>query len=123
MAHLLRYLEERSVTAKQTYRLRINLDEGRVTVSQPTPSGEDRLPDDPYLQRQPLIAGIRISDLTTDQQGRLTSGETVLLYGPGGRSEALLLHLAAPGGAQFTIQSLPVNATVKTAAGYQENIP
>jgi general secretion pathway protein H len=121
-AALLRYLDERAVASKQLYRLRINLDEQRIDVVLRSPAGSDLPADDPYLQRNPLVAGTQISDLTTERLGRVTSGQVLVSYGPGGLTEPLLLHLSLPGGASYTVQALPVSATVRVFEGYQEDM-
>ena len=123
LAVLMRYLEERAVATKKTYYLHINLDDDRLTVSRKGAVGnENGQDDDPFLKRQPLMKGIRVSDITTDQLGKISTGEALISYGPGGRSAPLLLHLAAPDGSYFTIQALPVSGSVKVASGYQETI-
>lgn len=123
LAVLMRYLEERAVATKKTYYLRINLDDDRLTVSQKEPVGnENGQDDDPFLKRQPLVKGIRVSDITTDQLGTINTGEALISYGPGGRSAPLLLHLAAPDNSYFTLQALPVSGSIKVASGYQETI-
>ncbi len=122
-AALLRYLDERSVATKKNYRLRIDLDDQRLTVLRRSASGDDLTPADPYLQRNPIHEGIVISDLTTPTLGKLTSGQATISYGPGGLTEPLLLHLGLPGGNSYTLQALPVSATVRVVAGYREKLP
>lgn len=121
-AALLRYLDERSVATKQRYRLRINLDEQRIDVVKRSASGEDIATDDPYLQRNPLLQGVIISDLTTERLGRVTNGQTLIGYGPGGLAEPLLIHLRLPGGKSYSVQALPVSATVRIYEGYREEL-
>lgn len=123
LAVLMRYLEERAVATKKTYYLRINLDDDRLSVSRKEPASSDTpQDDDPFLKRQPLVKGIRVSDITTDQLGTINTGEALISYGPGGRSAPLLLHLVAPDNSYFTIQALPVSGSIKVASGYQETI-
>lgn len=123
LAVLMRYLEERAVATKKTYYLHINLDDDRLTVSRKgAADNENGQDDDPFLKRQPLMKGIRVSDITTDQLGTINTGEALISYGPGGRSAPLLLHLAAPDNSYFTIQALPVSGSIKVASGYQETI-
>lgn len=122
LAALLRYLDERAVATKQPYRLRVNLDEQRIDVVVRSASGDELPADDPYLQRNPLVAGTQISDLTTERLGRVTSGQVLVSYGPGGLTEPLLLHLSLPAGASYTVQALPVSSTVRVFDGYREGL-
>lgn len=122
-AALLRYLDERAVATKQSYRLRIDLDQQRIDVALRSASGADLPVDDPYLQRNPLAEGTQVSDLTTERLGRVTSGQVLVSYGPGGLTEPLLLHLSLPGGKAYTVQALPISSTVRVFEGYREGLP
>jgi hypothetical protein len=119
---LLRYIDERAVAGRVRYRLQIDLNEQRITVLQVSALGDEQPPDDPFLQRNPLVGDVRIADLTTERLGLITSGTVKIPYGPGGLSEPVLLHLGNPESRQYTIQALPVNASVKVAQGYLEVI-
>lgn len=122
IAALLRYLDERAVAGRIRYRLVVDLNEQRITVQQLTGSGEVRLPDDPFLQRNPLLGATRLADLTTERNGTVTSGSVAVAYGVGGLSEALVLHLGVPGRQQYTVQALPINGSVKVADQHLEMI-
>ena len=118
----LRYLDERAVTGKIPYILRINLDEQKVDVVRKTATGEEVPPDDPYLLRSPLQEGVIVRDLYTERMGTITEGMVRIAYGPGGLSELLVIHLSIPGGSNLTVQALPVSGIVKIAEGYLEEI-
>lgn len=122
LATQLRYLDERAVTGKIPYILRINLDEQKIDVVSKTATGDDAPPDDPFLQRSPLQEGIIIRDLHTERLGTVSEGTVRIAYGPGGLSELLLIHLAIPGGSNVTVQALPVSGIVRIAEGYLEEI-
>ncbi len=122
MATLLRYLDERSVTARIPYRLTINLDEQSVFVQQKNIFGELVQPDDPFLSRNPLQGSTQITGLRTDRTGSIKSGTLAVDYGSGGLGEALVVYLETPGKVQYTVQALPVNGSVKVAEGYLELI-
>jgi general secretion pathway protein H len=123
IATLLRYLDERAVAGRKSYRLRIDLNEQQLTVLQLNGAGEEHLPDDPFLQRNPLGAGsARITELTTERLGTVTSGTVTIPYGVGGLSEPLVLHLGETGSGQYTVQALPINASVKVVEGHVEMI-
>ena len=121
VATLLRYLDERAVAGRVRYRLMIDLNEQKITVLQLSGLGEERAPDDPFLQRNPLLGTTRISALSTDRLGTVTIGFVKIPYGPGGLSEPLVLHLGEPKGRQYTIQALPINASVKVSEGNLES--
>lgn len=119
---LLRYLDERAVAGRSRYRLQVDLNEQRITVLQVAASGELRPPDDPFLLRTPLVGDARIADIMTDRTGTVTSGTVTIPYGPGGLSEPVLLHLGTAETQQYTVQALPVSASVKVAKGRLEII-
>lgn len=122
MATLLRYLDERAVTARTPYRLTIDLDEQTILVQQKNIFGELIQPDDPFLSHNPLQGSTRITGLRTDRTGSINNGVLSVDYGSGGLGEPLVMHLETPGKAQYTVQALPVNGSVKVAEGYLELI-
>ncbi len=114
LAALMRYLDERAVGSKQTYRLRINLNEQRIDVVRPAPAGEELPPGDPYLQRNPLQEGIRIVSLSTERLGTVTSGTVRIGYGPGGLSEPLTVNLGmADDDTAISVQAFPAGRVVR----------
>jgi len=122
VAALLRYLDERAVATKSSYRLLIDLDQNHIKVLKRSVTGEDLPVNDPYLQRSPVSKGIIISDLSTERQGRIISGQVLVPYGPAGLVEPLLIHLELPAGSSYTVQALPVSSTVRVFAGYQDTL-
>jgi len=122
VATLLRYLDERAVAGRVRYRLLVDLNEQRIAVLQVSAAGEEHTPEDPFLLRNPLVGGARITDLTTERLGIVTSGTIRIPYGPGGLAEPFLLHLGVPAARQYTVQALPVNGSVRVAEGNLEMI-
>ena len=122
IATLLRYLDERAVAGRTSYRLQIDLDEQKISVQQLNAAGESKLPDDPFLQRNPLIGATRLAEIKTERSGAAAKGITSVSYSIGGLSEVLVLHLGVPGRQQYTVQALPVNGSVKVAEGWLEII-
>lgn len=122
LAAQMRYLDERAVSGKSGYRLRINLDEQKIDVAKKSATGEEILPEDPYLQRSTIAEGVVIKDVRTERLGLINNGTVRINYGPGGLSELILIHLALPGGPEVTIQALPVRGMVRIADGYLEDI-
>lgn len=121
-ATLLRYLEERAIVGRTSYRLKVDLNEQQIRVVQLSGLGEEQAPDDPFLARNPLSGATRIADLTSARLGKVTSGTVSIPYGPGGLAEPLLLRLGETSGRQYTVQALPVNGSVKIAEGWLESI-
>ncbi len=122
MASMMRYLDERSASGRNRYLLLFDLDEQRVTVFQIDASGKEIMPDDPYMQRNPLIGKVRILDLVTDRLGTIKNGVVKIRYGVAGLAEPVLLHLEGSNGKQYTVQALPVSGSVKIAEGNLEII-
>ena len=122
IAELMGHLNERAVAGRTGYRLLIDLNSQKISVQQLTESGDTKIPDDPFLQRNPVTGSTRISDLTTERRGKVESGSVTLPYGIGGLSEPVVLRLGRPGGRQYTVQALPVNGSVKVAEGSLEMI-
>ncbi|CAH2031547.1 prepilin-type N-terminal cleavage/methylation domain-containing protein [Trichlorobacter ammonificans] len=122
LAAQLRYLDERAAAGKVSHRLRINLDDQKIEVVRRAVTGEELPSEDPYLRRPALLDGVLITDVRTERLGTVTSGTVRVTYGPGGLSEALLIHLQLPGGPATTVQALPVSGIVRIAEGYLEEL-
>lgn len=122
LAAMLKYLDERAVASRTRYRLSVDLEQQKIQVQQLTADGEAREPEDPFLQRNPVSASVRLTSVMTERRGEISEGTVKIAYGPGGLSEAILIHLGAPGMQQYTIQALPVNGSVKVAEGHLESI-
>lgn len=111
---LLRYLDERAVGSKQSYRLRVDLDNQRLDVVRRTPGGEELPPDDPFLRRNPLQDGIRIVSVATERLGTVTSGTVRISYGPGGLAEPLRLQLGSADRSDgMLVEAFPAGSVVR----------
>lgn len=120
LASLLRYLGERSIASKHTYRLHVDFRENSIKVTRKLASGDEIPPEDPLLSRKALAAGIVITDLQSPRLGTVREGEVLIDFGAAGLSEFLTLHLHSPKGESFTITSYPQGGKVKILSGYQE---
>jgi general secretion pathway protein H len=123
LAALLRYLGERSVTAKSHYLVRLDLAAETVTVLQRSAGGEDLLPDDPFLRRRFLADGVTLAEVETASLGRLGEGEVTVHYGPGGLAEYLAVRLVGKKGERFTVAAYPQGGKVTIAAEEGEARP
>jgi general secretion pathway protein H len=120
LAATLRYLEERSVAGKVTYRLHLNISANTVVINRKLASGEEIPPDDRLLSQQLLGSSVSITDVTTPRLGKVSEGEVVIDVGVAGLTEFLTVHLASGDGQAFTVAAFPNNGRVKTVAGYEE---
>ena len=123
LAAALRYLGERSVTSRSVYRLHLNMGENNLTITRKLASGDEVPPDDTFLGRRILDAGVAIADVETSRLGKVTGGEVLVDFGAGGLGELLVIHLQGAGGAAYTVTGFPYNGKVTVAAGYQEPAP
>ncbi len=123
IAAMMRYLDERAVAGRTRYRLQLDLNEQKISVQQLGKEGVAKLPDDPFLQRNPLIGSARLEDVSTERSGIINSGSIAVTYGIGGLSEPIVLHLGIPGREKpFTVQALPTSGSVRVAEGRLEMI-
>lgn len=120
LAATLRYLEERSVSGKLAYRLRLNISAGTIRVTRKMASGDEVPPDDRLLTREILASRITITDVSTPRLGKVSEGEVIIDFGGAGLTEFLTVHLASASGKAFTVAAFPNNGRVKTLAGYEE---
>ncbi len=120
LAASIRYLEERAVSSKSPYRLRLDISAGSVRITRPMPGGEELPPCDELLSREILGDGIAIADVTTARLGKLSEGKVIVDIGGAGLTAPLTIHLQNEGGQAFTVAALPGGGKVKVMAGYGE---
>jgi general secretion pathway protein H len=119
LASGIRFLNDQGIITKGVYRLQLNLTENSTKISKLTPTGEELPPDDQFMNRRLVEEGITIEDVTVPQLGKVSEGEVVIPFGPGGNPDCVTIHLK--GGEQhFTIIAYPSGGKVKVLEGYQE---
>lgn len=123
LAGTLRYLQDRAISTKQYYRLRIGLLDGDMMVTRVVPENEEVEVTDPSLANLSLREGIRFSDITSSRLGTISEGEAVLEFSPLGAEEFFLFHLKSEAGERFfTVALYPGSGRVEVSEGYQEGI-
>jgi len=120
LASAIRYMGDRSVTAKIHYRLLFNLGDGSVSVKKVTADGEEVAADDPLLSRFALADGVIIEDIRISSLGKLAEGEVNVDFGAAGLAEFLTIHMKGAGGGRFTLLAYPNSGKVRVLDGYRE---
>jgi general secretion pathway protein H len=121
LAGTLRYLEDRAISTKQYYRLRINLVDGTMKVTRVLPENEEVEDTDGMFTNLTLREGIGFADVTTSHSGKISEGEAVLDFSPLGSEEFFLFHLKSEDGKRFfTVALYPGSGRVEVSDGYQE---
>lgn len=120
LASTIRFLGDRAVTAKSVYRLHLNLNDSTVVVKKFTAAGEETTPDDPFLSKRFIDAGITIEDVITPRLGKTSDGEVIVTFGLGGLAEFMIVHLKDGKDGHFTVIAYPNSGKVKVEEGYQE---
>lgn len=119
LASAIRFLNDQAIVTKGIYRLHIDLAEGSTSISRLSPSGEEAAPDDSFMKRRIIEAGIAVEDVTDPQLGKVTEGEVQIHFGPGGNRHGVMIHLKG-GEKQYTVIAYPSGGKVKVVEGYQE---
>ena len=121
LAGTLRYLEDRAISTKQYYRLRINLVDGTMKVTRVLPENEEVEDTDGMFTNLALREGTGFEDITTSHSGKIFEGEAVLDFSPLGSEEFFLFHLKSEDGKRFfTVALYPGSGRVEVSEGYQE---
>jgi len=125
--HLIRTVQllvDRAEATKRLYRLNYDLEKQEywATVLQSASGGEGEfVPVDPaLLTRVTLPEPIRISDVTTLRQGKITEGEAYTQFYPNGWVERTLFHLTDQEKETVTLVVQPLTGRVKVLEGYVE---
>ncbi|WP_279384424.1 pilus assembly FimT family protein [Geotalea toluenoxydans] len=120
LASAIRFIGDRAATTKTGYRLHLNITDSTTRVRQLSPSGEETAADDPFLSRRPIAEGITIEDVTIPQSGKISEGEVIIGFGPGGLQDFMIIHLKDGKNGHFTVTAYPSSGKVKVEKGYQE---
>jgi general secretion pathway protein H len=121
--HLIRTVQlilDRSTSTKRLYRLHYDLDNQQYWASVLQEDGEFVPVDPTVLTRVTLSKPIRIEDVTTLRQGKVTEGEAYTQFYPTGMVEKTLLHLTKGDEDQVTLIVQPLTGRVKVMEGYIE---
>ncbi len=118
LASAIRFVGDRAATAKEGYRMHLNLSDSTVWTRKLTASGEETAADDPFLGRRLIAEGIVIEDVTIPQTGKVSEGEVTIGFGPGGLQDFMIVHLKDSKKGRFTVTAFPNNGKVKVEQGY-----
>lgn len=117
LAATMRYVGDRSVATKGSFRIRFDISGGDITVLK----GEGGASEgDTFTGRRILADGVSIEDVATPSQGKKGAGEMVLDFGPLGIREFVAIHLRTERGGRFTVLAYPGSGKVKALEGYRE---
>lgn len=119
LAATLRYLQDRAVTGRATYVVRMEPGTERLAVLQLSNDGSEQAPDDPLLARNPLKEGIVVADVVLQRRGTISEGEVRLAVGAGGIREFVSIHLRSADGSAWTVMAFPSGGKVKDYNGYR----
>jgi len=117
MAGLIRYLNEAAVTKKLYYRVKFNIERGRVDVEYSIDGVEYKDETDSSMRGLSLGDMVKIEDVILPGLGKINSGEVAVVFLPYGFSEPFNLHLKGLG-KFFTLSFNPYTEKVKIEEGY-----
>lgn len=118
LASGIRFLNDQAIVSKDLYRLHINLAENSTRIAKLAGS-EEVPPGDQFMGRRLIEEGITIQDVTVPQLGKVSEGEVVLSFGPGGYGDCITIHLKG-GDQTYTVIAYPSGGKVRVLEGYQE---
>jgi len=122
LAATIRYLGDKAITTKSSYRFRINLKDNSIMIRKIV-EGEETIDTDPFFSRPVLADGISIEDISVSGLGKTNEGEVTVGFGPGGLEDFMTIHLKGSRDKHFTVIAHPQNKRVKAVDGYQEVSP
>jgi general secretion pathway protein H len=117
----IRFLNDQAIITKTVFRLELNLADNSSKICKLSATGDELPPDDQFMNRQLIEEGIIIEDVTVPQLGKVTEGEVVIPFGPGGNQDGIMIHLKE-GEEHYTIIAYPSGGKVKVLEGYQEEL-
>ncbi|HEY6871898.1 MAG TPA: prepilin-type N-terminal cleavage/methylation domain-containing protein [Geobacteraceae bacterium] len=116
---VIRYLGDRSVTTKTSYRMTLDLADNTITVKKVV-NGEETAPGDPFFDRRLLAEGVTIEDVAIPRLGKLGEGSVNVDFGVAGLGEFVMIHLKGAKDRHFTVTAIPEGGRVEVLEGYRE---
>ncbi|MCM0080127.1 prepilin-type N-terminal cleavage/methylation domain-containing protein [Geomonas sp. Red32] len=118
LASGIRFLNDQAIVTKGIYRLHLNISESTTSIAKLSSGGEEGAPDDNFMGRRLIEEGITIEDVLVPQLGKVSEGEVVLPFGPGGYSDCIVVHLKG-GEEHYTVIAYPSGGKVQVLEGYK----
>jgi general secretion pathway protein H len=119
LSTVIRYLGDRAVTTKSSYRMQLDLTENTLNVKKIV-NGEEAAPEDPFFSRKFIADGVNIEDIETSRLGKSGEGVINIDFGAAGLGEFIVIHLKGAKGDHFTVTAFPYGGKVEVLEGYQE---
>jgi general secretion pathway protein H len=119
LSTVIRYLGDRAVTTKSTYRMQLNLTDNMLIIKKIV-NGEEAAPEDPFFSRKFIADGVSIEDIETPRLGKTVEGVINIDFGVAGLGEFIVIHLKGAKGDHFTVTAYPYGGKVEVREGYQE---
>jgi general secretion pathway protein H len=119
LSTVIRYLGDRAVTTKSTYRMQLDLTDNTLNIKKIV-NGEEATPEDPFFSRKFLADGVNIEDIETPRLGKTGEGVINIDFGVAGLGEFIVIHLKGGKGDHFTVTAFPYGGKVEVREGYQE---
>ena len=116
----LRTLHSAAGASKRLHRLQLDLDQRTYWSSAVDSDRETPVAAAPSGVRTQLPDGIRIRDITTATQGKISTGRAFIQLFPSGRIERSVIHLEGPDQQFLTLLVSPVTGHVEIREGYQD---
>jgi general secretion pathway protein H len=119
LASGIRFLNDQAIITKGVYRLKLNLSESSTTIVKLSAIGDELPPDDQFMGHKLIEEGITIEDVTLPRLGKVSEGEVIIPFGPGGSQDCITVHLKG-GERHYTVIAYPSGGKVRVSQGYQE---
>lgn len=119
LASTLRYLQDRAVTSRTNFILRVEPGSGSIRILEIGADGGEKTPSDPLLQKNPLKDGILVADVMIPRLGKVNDGQLRIEVGTGGLRDFVTVHLQSGDGVFWTVMAFPGSGKVKLYDGYQ----
>ncbi len=120
MIGMVRSLYIAASTTKRLHRLYLDLDQQTYWAVAVYPDGERPPAESGLAERVALPPQIRLTDVITANQGKLTNTRAMIQFHPGGRTERSILHLANKDGAMLSLHINPLTGSVQVLDRYTE---
>lgn len=120
LAGTIQSLYHKAVATRQVHRLAFYPRSNAYQVQVVRPDGTLDLTALPESSRRSLPRGIRVQDVVTPRQGKVTGGEVFTNFSPVGLVDRTVIHLTDQDGHAMTLRIQPLTGRVRILEGYVE---
>lgn len=120
LENVLLAVRQEAILSRAPLAILFDLEEGMYRSARLSDEGVAETEGDPLSLRRRLPEGMKLLDIVTSREGKITQGKGFTTIWPNGWIEPTTLHFQDPKGQRFTLMVRPLAGTIRLEEGYIE---